>query len=1025
MAMEAAALEVATPIVSLSSFTATDEILENLASYGFCSVDPNLSPEDLDRSISLAQTLASECQALPKETSADYLGLGVRGDALWLEDSSNGESHSERSPDDLLQALGLSLAEASEDALGLDTFARSRTLLRRHDPNINSEELPLTSADVKDGVVEELIHFVRARHLCLLHFLDAQDVTVSFTPASDSDFDSARVPVSPGRLLVFRHDALQYSLETDKSALVLQAWLVSEPLSVDFEELLGSQERRMEAMNLSGPPLPLPNGPPCYVASIVERMAGSVYTSEDARAMFMSGGDTAVRWPTERWREEDYYMDDPNAAQYGKTYSVHGAFMDFSEVKCFDNNFFGISDEEATCMMPEQRLVLETGFRTLIRAGFVQEKLRGSNIGVFVGDVGSEELLPPPFNTYTNEGLQGGLTASRLSYVLDLKGPSSSHDTACSSTLMALGFAHWKMKACVDRPLPAAIVSGVNLHMTPFRYIALGSGGMLTKKGRCFTFDASADGYLRGEGCGALALRVATAETDKEERYAECIGSALNQDGRSASLTAPNGPSQTAAIKSSMRMANIGPEMVGAAECHGTGTALGDPIEIGAMMAALGNRPTGTRPLAFTTSKINLGHTEAHAGMAGIAKCVMVCSQGTVAPHAHLRGLSPHLSLEGFPCFVGTEPTDLFATSNVVGVSSFGFGGSNGRADFWGRSTNGMRQLEESSDYIEVGCPVCSGPMCWLCGMSIPTDAPPVKHHCSLVRSPGASYEHCGHCYGGPFLHGEVLQLVPPLPGKKLFALGTWDGWKVPCALSRVDSENYVFTITLGDSRWERFYLLVDEDRKQALYPAGNSSDASARVLGPDDQRGARTWVIDGRKDGFGQGTSFNVTVRWTDAVQVSWESIPQLTEGQTALAAAGASLTEIAASGSDGLDDHKYSLRGSWTGYRLQAMKVRYDKKLYEATFKIGSNRFEEFNIVRDQDLTQIIHPRHARSPIAGSHIEEPDDNLSKTWLVQGAPNESVRVRFVVKNGEFLVEVSSATGGLRRCRGGLAEVGR
>lgn len=224
-------------------------------------------------------------------------------------------------------------------------------------------------------------------------------------------------------------------------------------------------------------------------------------------------------------------------------------------------------------------------------------------------------------------------------------------------------------------------------------YIGLSGPGMLTHKGRCFTFDHSADGYCRGEGVGALCLKKCVTPYDAMGRLAILTGTAINQDGRSASMTAPHGPSQSQVITASMREAGIDASQVTIAECHGTGTALGDPIEIGSLRATI-SKGRGEKPLLTTSAKSNIGHLEAGAGMAGIIKCIMMLRTSTGAPNCHLYEFNPHLDIEGFPVCMETECIDFGVNSGLTGVSSFGFGGTNARADVWSHCVKGPRACE-------------------------------------------------------------------------------------------------------------------------------------------------------------------------------------------------------------------------------------------------------------------------------------------------------------------------------------------
>jgi len=327
--------------------------------------------------------------------------------------------------------------------------------------------------------------------------------------------------------------------------------------------------------------------------------------------------------------------------------------------------------------------------------------MKGWQCGVFVGDSGSD-WDSVHFNhggnlQYAFAGRERCVCAGRLSHIMGMNGPLSTSETACSSSLVACGIAQMNMRkvregqqvASLNSNLYHGLVIGTNTLIGPFSYISLSGPGMLTSMGRCFTFDHSADGFARGEGIGAIKLKVCENEIDSIDRVAILIGCCVNQDGRSASMTAPHGPSQQEVIRNSMREGGLQTNMITIAECHGTGTALGDPIEVGALRGVM--RSDRDIPLLKTSAKTNIGHLEAAAGIAGLIKCIMMLQYCTGAPNCHLLVLNPHLDVNGYPVYFQTEAMDFGHNSGLTGVSSFGFGGTNARADVWGHAAHGAR----------------------------------------------------------------------------------------------------------------------------------------------------------------------------------------------------------------------------------------------------------------------------------------------------------------------------------------------
>jgi amino acid adenylation domain-containing protein len=351
------------------------------------------------------------------------------------------------------------------------------------------------------------------------------------------------------------------------------------------------------------------------------------------------------------------------------------------EVELFDPAFFRMSKREADLLDPQHRLLLEASWHALEHAGLRPEELRGSRAGVFVGistadygellgaDAGGSQAHYPTGNAHN-------MAANRLSYLFDWRGPSFGVDTACSSSLVAV---HLAMQSLLRGECSMALAAGVNLILSSRLTRAFHAAGMLSPDGRCKTFDAAADGYVRGEGCGAVVLkRLDAARRDGDRVIAVLRGSAVNQDGLSNGITAPNGPAQEAAIRAALEDAGLEAQALGYVETHGTGTELGDPIEVQALAQVLGAAEDRPLPL-LGALKSNIGHLEAAAGIAGLIKAALVVSRGQIPANAHFSRPNPHLA----PLLERLQPATTSAAwpagraRRIAGVSSFGFGGTN------------------------------------------------------------------------------------------------------------------------------------------------------------------------------------------------------------------------------------------------------------------------------------------------------------------------------------------------------------
>ncbi|MBI2893618.1 MAG: SDR family NAD(P)-dependent oxidoreductase [Deltaproteobacteria bacterium] len=388
------------------------------------------------------------------------------------------------------------------------------------------------------------------------------------------------------------------------------------------------------------------------------------------------GVDAITEVPQDRWDAAAFHDPDPSAP--GKMTTRWGGFVD--GIDAFDPLFFGISPREAARMDPQQRLLCEVAWEALENAGIAADRLRGSPAGVFVGISSSDyamlaEGAIEAVDAYSGTGNAHSIAANRLSYLLDLHGPSMAVDTACSSSLVAI---HLACQSLRGRECDLALAGGVNLIIAPHITIAFSKAQMMSADGRCKTFDAAADGYVRGEGCGLVVLRrLRDAQAAGDRILAVVRGSACNQDGLSNGLTAPSGKAQQAVIRRALACAGVRAADVGYVEAHGTGTPLGDPIEMESLVAVLREgRPAG-RPCLVGSVKTNVGHLEAAAGVAGFIKVTLALSRGEVPPHLHLSELNPRIATGGV-VEIPTAPRPWpEGARRYAGVSAFGFGGTN------------------------------------------------------------------------------------------------------------------------------------------------------------------------------------------------------------------------------------------------------------------------------------------------------------------------------------------------------------
>ncbi|NEP88098.1 MAG: SDR family NAD(P)-dependent oxidoreductase, partial [Okeania sp. SIO2C2] len=409
------------------------------------------------------------------------------------------------------------------------------------------------------------------------------------------------------------------------------------------------------------------------------RVPGGAFTPETFWELLQNGVDAITEVPPDRWPVDEYYDSDPTAP--GKMYTRYGGFVE--RLQEFDANFFGISPKETIHLDPQQRLLLEVSWEALERSGINPQQLKGTSTGVFVGICSNDytqKILTQGFeqiDAYMASGNTHSTASGRISYLLGLKGPSLAVDTACSSSLVSIHLATTSLR---NRECDLALAGGVNALISPELSINFSKAGMLSPDGRCKTFDATADGFVRGEGCGMVVLkRLSDAVADGDNILAVIRGTAINQDGDTSGLTVPSGPSQQGVIGQAMENGGVDPASISYIEAHGTGTSLGDPIEVGAIGTVFGKTHSPEQPVIIGSAKTNIGHLEGAAGIAGLMKVVLQLQHQKIAPSLHFNQPNPYINWDKLPVQVATKLTSwpTNGKSCIAGVSSFGFSGTN------------------------------------------------------------------------------------------------------------------------------------------------------------------------------------------------------------------------------------------------------------------------------------------------------------------------------------------------------------
>lgn len=695
-----------------------EEVCQAIAWKGFCVTQLTLSPSERQEVREQASSMPSTAwKRVTADVEAAYLGSDSNDKIAWLPPDAV-----DQVPEDALRRCDRALTELahlvsphSDELFGFSGYGRTGTMVRMpikdtsEANRLSSLARPLTKQESVGGngemsaKVESYISFLQLRRICMIHFASGSGGSLRLHPKPGiSWLEDTVIPIQENRLVLFRHDLLSYSYAPSGDSLALQAWLLSQPHANAVNGV--SNEKGIADLRFPTPTYGK-TGATVGVMSMGFHQPGNGIDFNSQWGIFSSGCDSTITSCSERWDHEIYFEPDKEKA-LGKVYAYHAGFVEWGTLWDFDAELFGIDPEEVKTMDPGYRRSCEVGYEALINAGFSRQTLMGKDLGVFVGHCGSDWNYFSnyihhgfPRNEYSEWGWQQTRFIGRLHMIFGMKGPTSTHDTACSSSLVAVCVSHYALrpeepgvlKGTAGQSLQWAMVMGCNPLVGPFSWIGLCAPKMISFGGRCFTFNQSADGFNRGEGFNSMTLKDNKASEEPSDRYAMLCGSCINQDGRSASMTAPHGPSQQECIRYSLREANITPADVLMAELHGTGTALGDPIELGALRGVMMWRTKGERrdiPIFKTSGKSNNGHLEASAGLSGLQKCVMMLMHGSCAPNVHLKMLNANADTSQYPVIITDSLADI-GNSGYVGVSSFGVGGCNARGDVWARAQRG------------------------------------------------------------------------------------------------------------------------------------------------------------------------------------------------------------------------------------------------------------------------------------------------------------------------------------------------
>lgn len=665
---------------------ALGEVLSNsLLEKGFCVLRLIQRDEDREEAMRMLRGFDKDSRLcrLANEVEEGYLGKGGRGKVMWLdpEDSSVPRGAALRRNDANITSLAEILQPFAEDVLGAPISERTPAMACMS--MTDAEEAIYEHPTASDTIIEEFYGNWARSVLRVVHFLGPGECKVALTAKDDAPIsrleESYEINAGPNTIILMRQDTFDYwcdEPEDDSEAFWLQAFLLRAGPNWTLGEVIDGDLSLLMSRGDGPPP---PSGPEVVaVVALSLQACGKMTDHHKEWAAYTAGCDAQLEMPILRFEYLPYYNEEVDMPQ-GTTFVKHFSVQD--GVELFDNKVFEISNMEAECMDPMFRQVMEVGYLSTLQIGLTKKiaNSKSTHASVSVGlDKQEWNQMPVAQSVATNNQL--AIVANRFNYVFNLKGGSYACDTACSSSLVASHLGKVNLLEQRWDPLEWHLGLGTGLTLTVGSFIHGCAAHMLSPGGRCFTFNATANGYNRGDGTAAFLIKNGTFE---EERYAFLRGTQIGQDGRSASMSAPNGPAQEKCVWGALREAKMRPPESTVWECHGTGTSLGDPIEVGAVRKVQ-VKEQRAEPLLIASSKSNLGHLEGSAAAIAMNKCILVVMHAMALPTQHLKTLNPHLDHAAFDALYSTEQTAYKYAQGHCQVSSFGVGGTNGHAIFWG-----------------------------------------------------------------------------------------------------------------------------------------------------------------------------------------------------------------------------------------------------------------------------------------------------------------------------------------------------
>lgn len=881
-------------------------------------------------------------------------------------------------------------AAASMKILGFPQCAKTATLLVRGG-DITGEDIELT----EEACLKWLNTISRSK-LMLIYFLGEGLGTLELQPF-DQESDSVEITTEPGMMVILRADLMTHLHRSTNNEYSLVCFLTSNdfagsrglnPLDSDLmpamrelqewrkhrlQELIGSVEDKFQEAPRDWQLLARQNylqqgHNPVAVRGTGGHMPGA-HSNDTWWKSLSTGIDYVQQVPISRWDHSSYYDPDPNCYLKSSTFRpggvtktsiCHGQFID--GIDMFDAKFFSLSNMEAKGMDPMQRHILETSYEALFEAGYTKKTLANAYIAVFTGCTNPEwNYIDKEAGACSGTGSSQAITSNRTSFALGMMGPSTSIDVEMASAGMALMLGATAVSPNNARRTEsggdseAAVVGGVYLSMTPYMWPRFNA--WMNPRGRCFTFDQNANGYVRGECCASAVLKPYFENVNGQLVQPDAavsgtiVGWRMTNNGRSAGLMAPSGPAEQEAIYDAVRHARLSPLDLDAFECHGAASLLGDSVEVSSAAAVLRGMPGGElETLVLSSVKTNVGAQCEASCMSSFIKVLYNMMYSVNLPTVHLRAINPHIDIGDGAVVMISEALPYRCNRAFHGVSSRGMGGTNVNLVCWGMAERSRVPTAEKS---------------------------------------GATLQALPYWPGG----GGLLDIEEkPLEG--YFIAGSWNGW-VPEEMERDRGGHMTYTLTLGENRFEVFQIWLDGERTQVLHPERQKAPPGSSVCGPTPYA-ANSWLIDARvrdeasawaRDAGVPGDEYEVKLLISGKYRaLTWKRLAP----ESGRALSGSRVLPLATVAG------KYYVTGSMNGWGFVEMTAsREVPGLFFAD--VGPIRGSaDFQIIRNKDEQQVFYPVKAGSESGVDGVLGPDfADQRLSWRVSATYGSYVRIEF------------------------------